>query len=59
MQASVHTHKKAEEGKSANRLSQQTKEPLCVRYAELLRLRQAILKSAPAKPTRVDRLNLR
>ena len=59
MQASVHMHKNAERRKAANHLSQRTKEPLCVRYAELLRLRQAIFKAQSAKPTRDNRLGLR
>jgi len=59
MQASVHTHKKPGQRKAANRLSQRTMEPLCVRYAELLRLRQAILEAQPAKPTQDNRLDLR
>jgi hypothetical protein len=59
MQASVRMHKKAERRKAGNHLSQRTKEPLCVRYAELLRLRQAVFEAESAKPTRDNRLDLR
>ncbi len=31
-----------------------TKKPLCVRYAEVMRLRQAIIEAQSAKPTREE-----
>ena len=33
-----------------------TKKPLCVRYAEVMRLRQAIIEAQSAKPAREERL---
>ena len=36
-----------------------TKTPLCVRYAELLRLRQAVLKMEVAKSSRDSRIDLK
>ena len=36
-----------------------TQTPLCVRYAELLRLRQAVLKMELEKPSRDSRIDLK
>jgi hypothetical protein len=41
--------------KAKTNVGQPTKKPLSVRYAEVLRLRQAIQQTQPAKPRQVDR----
>ncbi len=59
MQPVLHTYRKTMPIKTKPNIGHQTKKPLCVRYAELLRLRQTILETQSAKPTRDDRLDLR
>jgi hypothetical protein len=59
VQTVLHTYKKTIQIKAKPDVGRQAKKPLGVRYAELLRLRQTVLETQSAKPTRVNHLDLR